>query len=160
MSWEWENELLSSYSTSTKDTFVSVTRAARSDIQILLATHYANHTNTDWRSDSGGVFHYTCCNLPISCDEKYLFRTFTITKLMQNQETKKTPTYRIASSWPLSKVFHFFNKVVTSNIWENWEPVHVRARLWDRRPRCQNVTAGWHTIRYDALCCDTILAAE
>lgn len=38
-------------------------------------------------------------------------------------------TYHISSSRPLPKVFHFFNYVVTGNITEDWEPVHVRTRL-------------------------------
>ncbi len=38
-------------------------------------------------------------------------------------------TYHVASSGPLPKMFHFFNKVITSDISENWEPVHIRTRL-------------------------------
>lgn len=56
-----------------------------------------------------------------------------------------TPSYRIGSSWPAAKVFHFFNNVVTSFVSENWEPVYIRTRLGDSQQDTNSVNNMEHT---------------
>lgn len=56
-----------------------------------------------------------------------------------------TPSYRIGSSWPAPKVFHFFNDVVTSFVSENWEPVYIWTRLGDSQQDTCSVNTMEHT---------------
>lgn len=64
---------------------------------------------------------------------------------VKDEHTHAT-AYHISPSWPLAKVFHFFNEMVTGHISEHWEPVNIWTWLERRQKRSspgQRVISVW-----------------